>query len=316
MLTNNLFMLPKLSYIEHKELDFDRWDRCVASCEHPQPYGFSWYLNWLSPKWDGIVYGDYEVVLPVFPQKKWGITFTTRPYGTQAIGPFSTIPLAAEWIEHFVKFAMQHFDYGEFFLSSTTPLPANWSAKSYSNFVLSTREEYPELANRYSSQIKRNLKTAQKQSFEDAHWISVAEVASLWRNNTQEKTNISDDQWNRLTKALEFCAYQKRASVLGVYGPGNELLAAQVWVEFAGRSTLLMNASTDEGKSTGAPTFLIDAYIRSNARKTHVLDFEGSSIEGLARFYAGFGATDEPYFLHIENKISWPLKYLKPKSTR
>ena len=74
-----------LRYLEHNEIDFERWDRCVGSRNKPQPYGFSWYLNWVAPGWTAVVYGDYEAVLPVFPKVKKGFTFTTRPYGTQAL---------------------------------------------------------------------------------------------------------------------------------------------------------------------------------------------------------------------------------------
>jgi hypothetical protein len=42
---------------------------------------------------------------------------------------------------------------------------------------------------------------------------------------------------------------------------------------------------------------LIDELIRQNAEKKIILDFEGSQIEGIARFYKGFGAENQPYFM-------------------
>ena len=54
-----------IKFLEHKEIDFDKWDACVGSNTFPKPYGFSWYLNWLTNQWQGVVYGDYEAVLPV-----------------------------------------------------------------------------------------------------------------------------------------------------------------------------------------------------------------------------------------------------------
>ena len=83
-----------LRYLEHNEIDFERWDRCVGSRNKPQPYGFSWYLNWVAPGWTAIVYGDYEAVLPVFPKVKKGFTFTTRPARSYPIQiPAKTIGL-------------------------------------------------------------------------------------------------------------------------------------------------------------------------------------------------------------------------------
>ena len=42
---------------------------------------------------------------------------------------------------------------------------------------------------------------------------------------------------------------------------------------------------------------LIDHIIRQEAGKNTILDFEGSKIEGVARFYKGFGAKNHPYFI-------------------
>ena len=91
-----------IKFLEHKEIDFDKWDACVGSKTFPKPYGFSWYLNWLTDQWQGVVYGDYEAVLPVFVQSKYGIRFSTRPYGTQSVGPYAKIPLTAELINDLV----------------------------------------------------------------------------------------------------------------------------------------------------------------------------------------------------------------------
>ena len=56
--------------------------------------------------------------------------------------------------------------------------------------------------------------------------------------------------------------------------------------------------------------------IQLHAGSDHILDFEGSSIPGLARFYSGFGAHDEPFYFHVENNLPWYLRWRKPKTTR
>ena len=90
MFIKNLLMQHKFKYIAHQDIDFERWDRCVSSVEFPQPYGFSWYLNWLSDSWDALVYGDYDVVMPVFPRVKNSLTTTQeqsiRVHVVQVVG--------------------------------------------------------------------------------------------------------------------------------------------------------------------------------------------------------------------------------------
>jgi hypothetical protein len=43
--------------------------------------------------------------------------------------------------------------------------------------------------------------------------------------------------------------------------------------------------------------YLVDYIIRKEAAKDKLLDFEGSKIEGVARFYKGFGAKYHPYYI-------------------
>ena len=51
--------------------------------------------------------------------------------------------------------------------------------------------------------------------------------------------------------------------------------------------------------------FLVDELIQQHADSNYQLDFEGSEIEGVARFYNGFGATNNPYFYYkkYNNKL-------------
>lgn len=56
--------------------------------------------------------------------------------------------------------------------------------------------------------------------------------------------------------------------------------------------------------------------MRSVAGRAHQIDFEGSSIAGLKRFYSGFGAKDEPFFMHVENRLPLLLRCLKTATTR
>jgi len=309
-------MPQRFKYIKHGDIDFERWDACVSSVQSPQPYGFSWYLNWLVPSWDAVVYGDYEVVLPIFPQQKKSFTFTTRPFGTQSTGPFSKIQLTAQWTEEIIAAAMSHLKYGEFFLAPGTPMPDHFTAKSLSNYSLETSDCYDALYQGYSKQNKRNIKKANEIELHWAEWSNIDEAISLWKNNTQAQTSITDANLDRLKKLLEFCNYQKKGTLYAVRDEYNQLIGAHFWIIVEGRSTLLLNATNDYGKANGVSAWLIDQHIRTVASTAHTIDFEGSSLKGLARFYRGFGATDHPFFMHIENRLPLWARPFKPKTTK
>jgi hypothetical protein len=56
---------------------------------------------------------------------------------------------------------------------------------------------------------------------------------------------------------------------------------------------------------------LIDEFIKKYSEKNLILDFEGSNMEGIARFYQGFGATDCEYLSITFNHLPFPLKFFK-----
>ena len=90
-----------------------------------------------------------------------------------------------------------------------------------------------------------------------------------------------------------------------------QLCAAIFWMSNGARFINLMNFSSDEGHKSGAMHYLTDLFIRSNAGKPMFIDFEGSSIESIARFYQSFGAENLPYYNIKQNRLPWWLKWKK-----
>ncbi len=73
------------------------------------------------------------------------------------------------------------------------------------------------------------------------------------------------------------------------------LTAAVLVASFKNRIYYLSPVSSALGKEILSMTFLVNNLISEAKMKNLIIDFEGSSIEGVARFYAGFGAQKEFY---------------------
>ena len=61
--------------------------------------------------------------------------------------------------------------------------------------------------------------------------------------------------------------------------------------------------STSSGKQKCAMFFLLDRFIRENSGSNLILDFEGSMIPGVAKFYQGFGSRNTPYLRFLKTNI-------------
>jgi hypothetical protein len=114
---------------------------------------------------------------------------------------------------------------------------------------------------------------------------------------------------------LEHLIYQGihkgRARVWGAFTPENELTAGAFFFESNGKAVFHFSASDEEAKESGALPLLIDTFIRENAGRNIVFDFEGSVIPGLARFYRSFGSKECVYLQVRINRLPWYLHWLK-----
>jgi hypothetical protein len=78
-----------INYIKHKDVDTEKWDRCIEQSVNGIIYAFSWYLDIVCDEWDALVDDDYESVFPLVKRKKFGINYIYPPFFTQQLGLFS-----------------------------------------------------------------------------------------------------------------------------------------------------------------------------------------------------------------------------------
>jgi len=71
-----------------------------------------------------------------------------------------------------------------------------------------------------------------------------------------------------------------------------------LWLKDEKRITYLVPVIPDEVKKEHLNTFLVNALIEEYQQQDLLLDFEGSMIPGVARFYESFGAKSEIYYFY------------------
>ena len=73
------------------------------------------------------------------------------------------------------------------------------------------------------------------------------------------------------------------------------------------RVIYLMSVSSSQGKEQRAMFRIVDELIRDYSGSNFSLDFEGSNIPSIARFFGGFGGRPEVYQSLSFNRLSVPL---------
>jgi hypothetical protein len=111
-----------------------------------------------------------------------------------------------------------------------------------------------------------------------------------------------------LLKLIPAILNHNAGMICGVKNRHGDLLAAALIGQDKGMHYYLAPVMNEEGRETRAMFYLIDRYIHLNAGLPATLDFEGSDIESVARFYKGYGATPSTYTSLRINRLPWPLK--------
>ena len=92
-----------------------------------------------------------------------------------------------------------------------------------------------------------------------------------------------------------------------IYGvrEGAHLMAAAAFAFSEQRGIFLLSVSSEAGKEHRAMFMVVDRFIRIYAGKLAKLDFEGSNIPSIARFFRGFGARPQVYQrITFENSVN------------
>ncbi len=307
--------------LSSSRLNKDLWDNCVQNDPAGLVTSLSWYLDVVAPQWEGWIKeenGQYTAVMPIAQRKIAGLPVITQPLLTQQFGLFTQnpfpvsdkqwqelFPLLFEFPEAVEKYCFKLQDYKN--LKKVLPLHEK------TNWILPLKSPYAILKTRYSLNRTRDLRRAEMAQVElqtgNNHWPP---VYRLYRENILKR--LKQNQQNTLIAIIPELVNAALDRGLGrvylITLPSGEVVGGAFFIQYKNRLTYLLPATSETGKKVGASTYLIDQVCQQFAGSEFILDFEGSSIRGLARFYQSFGAQPEVYGLLENYKLPVYLKFL------
>jgi hypothetical protein len=300
-----------IHYIKQKDIDLSKWDDCLEKSQNGLIYGYTYYLNHMAKSWDGLVLNDYQALMPLTWNKKINISYLYQPAFTASLGIFGN-DLNENLVGEFIRGIPKKFKLVEIALNQgnifSHPIS---SAVLRSNYTLSLKKTYTEIAAGYSENIRRNIRKAEQLNCFCRKNIPVSEVISLSRPVLKKTTRIKETDYSSFEKLHALLFAKKQAITYGVYSASGDLMASCVFFFSKKRAYYILVGNHPEGKTMGASHYLIDCFIKQYAGQDLVLDFEGSDIRNLAFFYSSFGAIQEFYPFLKMNSLPFWLKWLK-----
>ncbi|HEX8514812.1 MAG TPA: GNAT family N-acetyltransferase [Bacteroidia bacterium] len=300
-------------YREHKEINKKKWDDCVNGSPEASVFALSFYLDAVADNWSGLVLDDYEAVFPIVSGSKYRIRYIYQPFFTRYFGVFSKVKQGTFNTDTFLNAIPDKFRYMEFCLhekSNITLKELDVKERKYQ--LLGLNLSYEDLYKSYSENAKRSIKKAVKEGFVVKEGIDPKLVVDLFRNTKgQELEVFSPADYKKLLKLMDAFAKDGNAVCPGVYSKEGELVAAGFFMRYGNRYVFLKSGVTDIGKAKGAMHLLFDNFIRNHSNASVLLDFGGSSVESVARFYKNFGAKDCVYLQVKKNRLPGLLNWIK-----
>lgn len=298
-----------LIYIKHNQINKVQWDACIAKASNGIVYAYSWYLDVVSPNWDALVMNDYEYVMPLPVKKRFCFKYVVRPPLCQQLGIFSQEKISRDIINEFFS----ALNFGYVFLSVNNEIKLsqkNLTVTESPNFILPLSKKYEELEKSFTDNTRRNIRKAKKNKVE----IRAVSAEEYFLFVQKYIKGVNQSFHSVLSELVTVCLSKKACELWGAYSKEGELLAATFFLVSSNRYINLVPSSSPEGLEKSAMFLLISSFIKEHAQSNSVLDFEGSKIEGIARFFRGYGAENQAYF-NIQ-KMRFPalfalIKYFK-----
>jgi hypothetical protein len=300
-----------IRHIKHSGIDREKWDACVIHSDAAVIYAASWWLDIVSPGWDGLVLDDYSAVMPLTKKRKFGFHYLFQPPFTQQGGIFSA---SENLTEKFIHAIPKQFRLVEIQLNVCNTLSESTTIKVVPKKThhLLLQKEISVLRKIYSENTRRNLKKFEKGVFQHETSDTADDIITLFRNNKgMSVDNLKEKEYEILKKLVEEAARRGLISIQQVRNEDGNIIAGAIFIHSYRSYIFLFSAVNQEAKNSGAMAGIIDHFIYTHSGEKKYLDFEGSIIPELARFYKSFGSEEIVYLQIRRNTLPPVIRRLK-----
>lgn len=305
----------KISLIPSKDIDKTEWDNFVSNTPQANLYGQSWYLDLAGSNWWGCFFKSNHqlvAVMPFFTRKKFLVTTIYQPVICQQLGIYS-IPdcpdlsaalkqLLDSWLQNYKVIEYKFNFHNNELIKATLK---NSFTKKYVTHHLPLNKDFSDLLTDFSKNHRRNIKKAFKNGLSvNVEQDSIKPVIDIFKSEKKQAFgNLLEKYCEYVQRLYSYCLSHNKGILYTVCDSSGTLVAGAFFIFYKNQIVYLFGANSPEGKDKGAMAFLFEHLIKSYSNSPFVLDFEGSMVPSIARFFKGFGAEEISFFAIMVNKF-------------
>lgn len=299
--------------LKRSEIDIEKWDRCVRESGTGEVFYLHWYLDTCADIWEGLVQNDYDAVMPLAPKSRFGVSYLYQPFFTRHFGVISKVETDPVQQQCFIDAVPALYRYWDLCLPphhhAFAP-DAITSDKKYQHLPLN--REYAELRSQYHENCNRNLAKAARAGLTVEEGLETEMLVQAFRREREKAIEeFGPEHYQLLLKLMNEAKRNTDTFSIAVRDNQGQLLAGAFFILDCHRLLYLKGFSSMAGRKCGAMHYLFDSMIRRFSSRSLVLDFGGSSIPSIARFFHGFGSSDCIYLRHQVNRLPRLLRWFK-----
>ncbi len=284
-----------IKILKSTEINIEKWNALVNDSKAPI-YAQYHYLDGVCKTWKALVWNDYELILPIPYKTKFFIPYAYSVPFIQQLGFIGNLSIDFSTIKKAIKKIVRA---GEIYANHTNSflLQEKINIVQKLNLVLPLQQSYEQIQSNFSNDTLRNIGKANKQNFDYRDDIDIETCVNLYQENYGYKMqNIAQTDYLSFAKVCKYFA-QKQQCFCRAVQYENDIVACAIILKDEHKLYNLANTTTAKGKKLSANYFLFNSLLKEFSLSNLALDFEGSEIAGVKKFYESFDAKPEPYFM-------------------
>lgn len=296
-----------IRHVLHNDIDKEKWEACVKNADNSLVYAWPFYLDIMSPGWDALVMDDYEAVMPLTGNKKWGISYLRQPAFTQQSGIFGKQKFDKTLSNLFLKKAVALFPFIEISLNYANEIENAGIKKC--NLILPLNSSFDEIKKAFRKDLVSKAINAALQ-YSSSEEIEMA-IQVFRENYAQKLAHINNESYENLYRLCIELKSREQLLIRKVNSPDGKLLTISILFKDTKRIYYILAATVPEGRSVDSNAFLLHEIIKEFSGQNLLFDFEGSDIPSIQFFFKKFGAIEQPYHFVRINQLPFWKKIIK-----
>lgn len=298
-----------IRYLRRENIDPDRWDACIHLAKNGLIYARTYYLDTMAAHWHGLVLGDYEAVMPLTWNRKFGFSYLYQPAFTAQLGIFYRSDAARADDNLFITQAKKYFRFCEIHLNYANAVQ---DGRQLTNYVIDLEKSYEQIREGYKKRLLENLREAGSFSLEYLTGTDFSEVVHLFKNQYGHRLpHVRQSDYHHFEKLCGELQKRNMIFIRQVRDNSGVLLNNSIFFRDDHRLYNIMSVSLPDGREKRAHFYLLDQLIAEFAANKILLDLEGSDVPGIAEFYRKFGSFNQSYPFLRYNNLPFPFRFFK-----